>query len=156
VDGSYDAQQAQAMDILIKLATINPAIANLIPDLLAEVSGLENTQQLVERLKTLVPAAIIAKEEGQPPPPPPPPPPPDPMIEVQKQSLMVTAQNNERNAQIKEKQLAINEQKTMIDATKIGAQTQATLAKAAAEIQRSNVDKDIAILNHANSLSQRP
>lgn len=152
VDGSYDAQQAEAMDILLRLCAINPAIANLIPDLIAEVSGLENTQQLVERLRTLVPAAIIAKENGEPPPPPPPPPPVDPMVQIQQQGLQLTAQKNAADAQAKDKQLAINEQKVMIDAQAKGVQSQVTLAKAAAEIHRSNVDKDIAILNHANAV----
>ncbi len=155
VDGSYDAQQAQAMDTLIRLATINPAISNLIPDLLAEVSGLENTQQLVERLKTLVPPQIIAKEENQPPPPPPPPPPPDPMIELEKQNLALKAKKDDADTAYKNNQLRINEQKVMIDAQKAGAQNTATMAKAAAEIYRSNVDKDIAILNHVSGLSQK-
>ena len=155
VDGSYDAQQAQAMDVLIRLATINPAIANLIPDLLAEVSGLENTEQLVQRLKTLVPPQIIAKEEGKQPPPPPPPPPPDPMVEIQKQALMITAQKNQQDNATKQRQLAINEQKVMVDAQGKNVQNQVTLAKAAAEIKRANVDKDIAILNHVNSLHQQ-
>jgi hypothetical protein len=154
VDGSYDAQQAEAMDTLIRLAAINPAIANLIPDLLAENSGLENTQQLVERLKTLVPADIIAREEGKPPPPPPPPPPPDPMVELQKQSLMIQAKKNEQDNEAKQKQLQINEQKVMIDGNKAGMQNEVTLAKAAAEIQKATIDKDIAILNHANTLTQ--
>ncbi len=74
------------------------------------------------------------------------------MIEIQKQGLMMTARNNDRNAEIKEKQLMINEQKVMIDASKSGAQTQATLVKAAAEVRRAEVDKDIAILNHANEM----
>lgn len=154
VDGSYDAQQAQAMDVLIRLATINPAIANLIPDLLAEVSGLENTQQLVERLKTLVPPQIIAKEEGKQPPPPPPPPPPDPMVELQHQSLQLTAQKNAQDNEIKQRQLQINEQKVMIDASKVGADNQVSLAKAAAEIHKANIDKDIALLNHGSSILQ--
>lgn len=152
VDGSFDAQMAEAMDILIRLCQVNPQISTLIPDLIAEVSGLENTPRLVERLRTLVPQAIIAKEDGLPPPPPPPPPPPDPMIEIQKQGLMLTAQKNAADAQAKNRQLGINEQKVMIDAQKAGAQNTATLAKASAEVHRSNVDKDIAILNHATAL----
>lgn len=154
VDGSYDAQQAQAMDVLIRLATINPAISNLIPDLLAEVSGLQNTQQLVERLKTLVPPQIIAKEENLPPPPPPPPPPPDPMVALQGQSLQLQAKKNADDAQAKNRQLAINEQKVMLDAQKTGVQNQVTIAKAAAEVHKANVDKDIAILNHASTMHQ--
>lgn len=151
VDGSYDAQQAEAMDILIRLATINPQISNLIPDLLAEVSGLENTQQLVERLRTLVPPQIIAKEQGLPLPPPPSPP-IDPMVELQKQSLALEAQKNAQDNATKQRQLEINEQKLLIDANKAGIQNEVTMTKAAAEIHKANVSKDIAILNHANSM----
>lgn len=154
VDGSYDAQQAQAMDIMIRLATINPKIADLIPDLMAEVSGLENTPQLIERLKTLVPPDILAKEEGLPPPPPPPPPPVDPMIEIENKRLMLQAQKDEKDAEIKERQLVINEQKVILDGSKIGAQNEATYAKAAAEVHKVNVEKDIAILNHANTMHE--
>lgn len=153
VDGSYDDQQAQAMDVLIRLATINPQISNLIPDLLAEVTGLENTEKLVERLKTLVPPQILAKEEGKPLPPPPPAP-PDPMIEIKKQELMLTANKNQQEAMARQKELAIQEQKVMVEAQTKGIQGQATLAKAAAEVERARVDKDIAILNHVNVFNE--
>lgn len=158
VDGSYDAQQAQAMDVLIRLATINPQISNLIPDLLAEVSGLENTEQLVERLKTLVPPQILAKEEGQPPPPPPGPPPTDPMIEVQLGRNKIDEQKNALLAQelkIKADQQMLDEQKLMIESLISGVDADVSLKKAAAEIHKVTTQKDIAILNHGNSMNQR-
>lgn len=147
VDGSYDSQQAEAMDTLIRLATINPAIANLIPDLLAEASGLENSQKLVERLKTLLPPEILAKEDGKPMPPPQQPQiPPEVILQQQKMEL------GKQQDATKNKQLAIQEQKNMIDAQLAGIQSQTTLAKAEAEIKKAEIGKDVAILNHGNTM----
>lgn len=156
VDGSYDAQMAQAMDTLIRLATINPAIANLIPDLLAENSGLENTQQLVERLRTLVPADIIAKEDGKQLPPPPPPQ-PDPMIAIQEGRNKIDNDKNQvamAQLQSKSRDQAIEEQKLMQEAQLAGLDAKVGLSKAAAEVHKATTQKDIAILNHGNSMRQ--
>lgn len=156
VDGSYDAQMAQAMDTLIRLATINPAIANLIPDLLAENSGLENTQQLVERLRTLVPADIIAKEDGKQLPPPQPPQ-PDPMIAIQEGRNKIDSDKNQvamMQLQSKSRDQAIEEQKLMQEAQLAGLNAKVDLSKAAAEVHKATTQKDIAILNHGNSMRQ--
>lgn len=150
VDGSFDAQQAEAMDILIRLCQVNPKISDLIPDLIAEVSGLKNTTQLVERLRTLVPPAIIAKENGTPPPPPPQQP-PDPNIMIQMQKNKIAEEQN----QLKAKQLVLEEQKLMQEAKLAGIDGQVGLAKAAAEIHKISTQKDIAILNHANALHHK-
>lgn len=163
VDGSYDAQQAEAMDTLIRLATINPQISNLIPDLLAEVSGLENTQQLVERLKTLVPPQILAKEEGRQLPPPPPQQ-PDPMVQIQMGRNKIDEGRNKIDEQknqiamgelqLKSKQQLIDEQKILQDAAIAGVGAKVSMTKAAAEVHKASTQKDIAILNHANTMTQ--
>lgn len=149
VDGSYDAQMAGAMDMLIRLAQINPGIANLIPDLMAEVSGLENTQKLVNRLKTLLPPQILAEEEGKPMPPPKSPP-PDPMVEVQHEKNQVAMAQNET----RQKQLALDEQKIMLQAHLAGVEQETTYAKANAEIQKSLIDKDAALINHVTKIAE--
>lgn len=149
VDGSYDTQTAAAMDTLIKLATINPAIGNLIPDLIAQNSGLENTQQLVERLKTLLPPDILAKENGEPPPQQPPQPPPPEVIVAQ--TKMQIAQ---QDAQVKQKQMALEEQRLMLESEQSGVDRQVSFAKAQSEITKANTDRDIALLNHATKIKE--
>lgn len=147
VDGSWDSQRAEALDMLLRLATLSPAMPNLIADLVAEVSGLENTQKLVERLKTLVPPQILAKEEGKPMPPPAPEQPnPELMIQSQKNQLAMQAN------QLKAKQQILDEQRLMQEAQIAGIEAKGTFAKAAAEIHKSNQQKDIAILNHGNTM----
>lgn len=68
---SFAAQRDDALNILMKFAQ-NPQVFPLIADLVAENVDIENRTQLVERLKNLVPKAILAQEQGESIPPSPP------------------------------------------------------------------------------------
>jgi hypothetical protein len=154
VDGSFDSQQAEAMNTLIQLAQINPAVANLTGDLMAEVSGLTNAKQVADRLRTLVPPNIIAQEEGKPPPPPPQPM-EDPNIKIQNDKNQIA--NRELDVKLSQQQLdfkklALEEQKLLMDAEEKGVDKEVSLAKAAAEVHKVNVGKDIAIINHGSAM----
>lgn len=149
VDGSFDAQTQRALETLLKLATLNPAIGNLIPDLIAENSGLENTEQVVERLKTLVPPQILAKEEGRSMPPPQPPP-PDPRLEIEQQRNQINA----AGIQTKNKQIALDEQKLILQSHQAGLEHETKMAKAMAEIKKAEVDKDIAKITHGAAIAK--
>lgn len=146
VDGSYDAQKAAALDFLIRLSAINPAIANLIPDLIAENSGLENAQKLINRLQTLLPPNILAQEQGKPPPPPPPPPPPDPRIVAAQMKSQTDRQAN----QLKQQELAQQQTEMMMNAQLKGLDYKASLNKNMAEIQKSQDSVKQAALDHAS------
>lgn len=147
VDGSYDAQMEQAMNMLLKLASVDPRVASMIPDLLAENSGLKNTQKLVARLKTLLPPEILAEEEGKPMPEPQQPP-PNPMIEIEKGKIQLGFAENET----KKQQQILDEQKLMLEAEMAGLEREATFAKAEAEVTKSHTDKDIALINHGSKM----
>lgn len=152
VDGSFDAQQAEAMDTLIRFCTVNPQSANMIGDLMAEVSGLTNSKQLANRLKMLVPPQIIAQEEGKQLPPPPPQP-EDPNIKIQNDKNQVASQKNQlgfAELEIKKMQMQLDEQTNMINAAIAGVQKETSLTKAAAEVHKANTGKDVAIINHGN------
>jgi len=156
VDGSFDAQQSQAMDVMIRLAQVNPAIGNLIPDLLAENSGLKNTPQMVERLRTLVPPPIIAKEDGMPPPPPPQQP-PNPEIMVQMGRNKIDEDKNKiamAELDVKKNQQYLDEQKIMQEANATNVNAHVGLTKAAAEVDKVATQKNIAILKHADTMTK--
>lgn len=149
VDGSYDAQKAAALDFLIRLAAINPQIANLIPDLMAENSGLENAQKLIQRLQTLLPPQILAQEQGKPPPPPPPPPPPDPKVVAAQLKL----QGDQQNAALRQKELQLELVKLQQEAQKNGWDFVAAMNKANAEVIKSRDAVTAAHLDHANTVN---
>jgi hypothetical protein len=147
VDGSYDAQKAAAFDFLIRLSAINPQISNLVADLMAENSGLENAQKLIKRLETLLPPQILAQEQGKPPPPPPQPP-PDPKIVAAQMKMQTDTQAN----QLKEQELMQKQQELIINAKLKGLDYQAAWNKALAEIQKSQNAVKEAALTHASTV----
>jgi hypothetical protein len=110
---SYEAQKQTALDLLLKLLSIAPQAFPLVADLVADNLDIINRPQMVERLRTLVPAAIIAKEKGEAPPPPPPPasPPPDPAAQAKMMQAQVQQQKNQSESQIQNRKLDIEEQK---------------------------------------------
>lgn len=158
VDGSYDEQQIAAMNCFIQLANTEPRIASLIPDLMAEVSGLENTAKLVERMKTLLPPDILAKESGQPLPPPT----QNPQQEMQKMAMQIQQSKMQNDAQktqidqqniiLKKQQLALEEQKIMQEGQIAGLDHSASMLKADAEVRKAESARDIAILDHATKV----
>lgn len=151
VDGSYDEQQIAAMNMFIQLSRSNPAISNLIPDLMAEVSGLENTDKLVERLRTLLPPEILAKEEGKPMPPPQ----PNPQVQMQQQQMQLEQQklqSTARDQDLKEKAMYLDEQKLMQEAQIAGLNHMSTITKAKAEVDKAVVGKDVALIDHASKM----
>lgn len=148
VDGSFDQQKAAALDFLIRLSAINPAIANLIPDLIAENSGLENSQKLIERLKTLLPPQILAQEEGKPMPPPPPPPPPDPKVMIAQMQMPLKV----KELQLKEQELAQQQAELSMNANVKGLDYKAAVTKSLAEIRKSQNEVKQAVIEHASTV----
>jgi hypothetical protein len=96
---SFAMQKAEAVDLLIKVLQIPPQspVFPLVIDIIAKNIDLQYTPQLVERLETLVPPQIIAKEKGLPPPPPQ----PDPQAQMMQQ--MMAAQEKQLQMQMAEK-----------------------------------------------------
>ena len=86
VGPSYGTQRQEALEMLVELVGRVPQIGPAVLDLIAENMDLPRSQELIRRLKKLVPVEIRGLEEGEQPPPPPP---PDPklMLEMEKLAL---------------------------------------------------------------------
>ena len=67
---SFAVQKDIALEFFQQTIANNPQVFNLIADLWAGNLDIQQMSQVKERLKTLVPPAILAKEEGKQPPPP--------------------------------------------------------------------------------------
>jgi hypothetical protein len=94
---SFAVQKDIALEFFQQTMQASPQIFPLIADLWASQLDLQQMPTIKDRLKTLVPPDIIAKEEGKPPPPPK----PDP------QAQMMQAEMEFKQAQIQEKQGAL-------------------------------------------------
>lgn len=110
---AFAVQEQQAMDLLVSFSQTNPQIFPLIADLIAKNMDVPFAQQLSERFKTVVPPAILAKEQGLPPPPAQPNP---QMIMMQQEMQMQQAkmQDQKHEQSIREQKLQIEQQRAQL------------------------------------------
>jgi len=163
VDGSYDAQRAEALETYLKFVQMYPPMAPLIPDLIAESSGLETANKLMERAKTILPPDIKAMEDGLPPPPPQ----PNPMQQMEQQKMQLEMkgmalkeQELQQNVMLKQAQIQIDEKKLFnenmkmqLDAQQYGLDAQVAETKAIADIQTTKVKADAEIKKSSINLA---
>lgn len=158
---SFAVQRQDALQMLMQLVSINPQIFPLVSDLIAKNINIENMPQLVERLSTLVPQDIIAKEKGLTPPPPPPTPPPDPSIMIEMQKLQF--QQDELNYKKQQQQIdlikALQQQK--IDAGRVENEAQQLMfdqhvagVKASAEVEKAKMENQAAVIDSMGKIMQ--
>ena len=155
---SFAVQRDQSLKILMQLVSVNPQVFPLTADLIAENIQIENTPRLVERLRTLVPPDILAKEAGQEPPPQQ----PDPqaiMMEKEMQLKEAELKNKEKKLQIDEEELEIKRRQQEIDAAKAMAdieriQTQEIVAdtKAGAEMRKAELDANASMIQSLSKM----
>jgi hypothetical protein len=150
---SFAVQKESALNIMMGLLQANPQAFPLMADMIAANVDLQFMPQLVERFKTLVPPAILAKENGEPEPPAAPPSPQDQMMQLQIQGMQKELEIKEQRVKEAEQKLQIEAQKNQISADRaqierIKAQlqamelqnkTQSDAANRAVEIHRSNM-----------------
>lgn len=142
---NYQIQKTKSLELLLKLAQINPQATPLLMDLIAANIDVENMPQLVERMKMLVPPKVLAKEKGEPMPQQPEKPNPELIIEQMK------SQNQQMEQRLKAMELSIKEQQIMADREEnyLKSQSaiksdylknQATNTKAMAEIRKAEMN----------------
>lgn len=133
---SFAVQKAQALQMFIELVRTNPQVFPLVADLIAKNLDMQYMPQVVDRLKTLVPPQILAKEEGRPMPPQQPNPQEQMMAMQQKlaeQQLMERAQElriRQEKHELEKAKLAFDAQKLVADMQNDRVKTQTENNKA--------------------------
>ncbi len=164
---SYEGQKEQALQSLNMVLQANPQLLNIFADLYAENLPLSNTIEIKNRLKTIVPPAIIEAgktgkmphENGQQQ--------PNPeeqqmqaQMQMQQQQMQMEAQFKQQEIEIKRQELQLKAQQMQIDLEiekqKLAAEEIAVMGEIEeskmrymAETQRTENDTAIA---HANNL----
>lgn len=101
---SYEGQKAQALESLNMLLQANPQLLNLIADLYAENLPLSNTVEIKNRLKTIVPKAILeAGKTGQLPN-------ETQAPNAQEQAIMAEIKNKQQQLELKKQELMLRMQ----------------------------------------------
>lgn len=130
---SFAVQKEQALEFLGQLLQVLPPAAPLVADLWAKNLDVEFMPQMVERLRTLVPPEILAKEDGLPPPPPQPNP----------QQMMAQQEMAMKQAELKNKQSEIAQrgQQIQIDQERLKNEAMEMLAKMQNEQDKHALEK---------------
>ncbi len=111
---SFAVQKEIALEFLQTTLAANPQIFPLIADLWAKNLDVQFMPQMVDRLKTLVPPQILAKEEGKQLPPQPPSP-QEQMMQMEMQSKQADLMNKRKEIELKEKKLELERQQAELD-----------------------------------------
>jgi hypothetical protein len=120
-------------------ASGNPQVFSLVADLWAENLDIENGPQIVERLKTMVPPQIIAKEEGKELPPQPPSP-QEQMMQMEMQDKMQQLQERHRELNIREQQHELEKAQLLLKAKELQDRMQMDKIDKVMDIRKTNMD----------------
>lgn len=150
---SYEGQKEQALQSLRDVLNADPSAFNLVADLYAENLPLANTIEIKNRLKTLVPPAIIEagktgempKQQG--------PTPEQEQLQVQREYQQATIQIKQQELILKQKQMQadieIERMKLEIAQMELAGGVEEQRMRYMAETHRTETDKTIA---HADNL----
>lgn len=146
---SFAVQKEIAIEFMQETVQANPQVFNLIADLWAKNLDVQFMPQMADRLKTLVPPAIIAQEEGKPPPPPPPPSPEEQMAQAQLQQQQQALEMNAQKMKIEEQQileraeeLKIRKEKHLLEQAEMIMKSQEMKEKRALERKKLGIESE--------------
>lgn len=139
---SFAVQKQQALELFMGLVQTNPQLFPLVADLIAKNLDIQYMPQVVERFKTLVPPAILAKEEGLPP--------PKPQPDPQQQMMQLQAQMQQMEMQIKMQEMQAKEKQIQLEAQQHEIEKQRLMMEA----QKMRMDMETDIRDHQLDLKR--
>jgi hypothetical protein len=137
---SFAVQKEVATEFLQETLQANPQIFNLVADIWGKQLDVQFMPQLVERLKTLVPPEIIAKEEGLPPPAPK----PDPqqmMMQMEQQQKQAEMQIKQQQVQERAAKIQLDMQQHELDKTKLAMEVKKMMMDAQMDQSENAMEK---------------
>jgi len=150
---SFAVQKQQALEMMMQVFQAAPQTFPLFADLFFKNMDLQFSQQMIERAKTLVPPAVLAKEQGLPPPPPPPN--PQEMF-AQKQMQLADAKiaAETQNLQLRAAELQLKKEREELERAKLMFQ----LTQLQHEMHKTAMDDSTenkkALLNYSAQMSR--
>lgn len=139
---SFAVQKDIALEFFQQTISNNPQVFNLIADLWAGNLDIQQMDMVKDRLKTLVPPEILAKEEGKPPPPPQ----PNPQMQMMQQEMQLKQaqmQAKQQEVQLKGEELKLKQEQNQLDQ-----------AKLMLEAQKTQMDAHLNVFDHQSDLEQ--
>jgi len=144
---SYAVQKEVALEFLQQTLAANPQVFPLIADIWAKQLDVQFQPQLVERLQTMVPADILAKEQGKPAPPQQPNP---QQMQMQQQMQLQQAQIQQAQAgiQIKQQELQLKQQMNQLKQAELLMKAQQDKAQNQIDVFNKKADIHQSLIAH--------
>ncbi len=139
---SFAVQKDIALEFFQQTIANNPQVFNLIADLWAGNLDIQQMNQVKDRLKTLVPPEILAKEEGKEPPPPQ----PDPQQAMMQQEMQFKQQqliNEAEKIKQEEEKIQLKKAELIIKAQKAQQEAELNVFDHQANIQKSIITHEL-------------
>lgn len=157
---NYEVQKQEALQILLQLAQVSPAVFPLIADIVGGNIDIRNQGQLVDRLQHLVPEDIIAEEKHEQPKP--------KLPSPEEQMMQMEFQVKQKELELKSKEIETKEFETEVDriealtklqelplkAQEADQKAQAENFRTAAELQKTIVKARADAIKHAAMLEK--
>lgn len=106
---SFAVQKEVALEFFQQTLAANPQVFPLIADLWAKNLDIQQMEQVSDRLQTMVPPQILAKEAGDPPPAAPPPSPQDQLMQAELQDRQQGLQERAQELQIRQQKHGLDQ-----------------------------------------------
>lgn len=150
---SFAVQKQEALTVLVQLVQANPQVFPLVADLIAKNLDLQFSHQLVERFKTMVPPAVLAKEEGKELPPEGPKP---EEIMMQKQMELADAKLEEQKHElrVREQKLVIEQERAELEKAQMLLDLQELQHKMRESEARDTTENRKATLNYSATIAR--
>lgn len=143
---SFAVQKDIALEFFQQTIAANPQVFPLIADLWAKNLDIQFMPQVAERFKNLVPAQILAKEEGKELPPQPPSP--------QEQMMQMQMQNEKAQIEERAKELQIREEKHQLEKVELAMKARELQDKMQSGKQKDAIELHKADLDYSASLAK--
>ena len=146
---SFAVQKDIALEFFQQTIANNPQVFNLIADLWASNLDIEQMDLVKDRLKTLVPPEILAKEDGKPIPPPKPNP-QEIMMKMEMAEKQAEIKNKQDLNQIKQQELELKKEKMMLDKAQMMLNAQRMQDDTQLDVYNHQLDLKKAEVTHAH------
>lgn len=156
-DGNYDieidagpsfaVQKEVSIEFLQQTLSAYPQVFPLIADIWASQLDVQFMPLMKERLQTLVPQDILAKEQGKQPPPPKPNP-QEMMMQMEMQSKMAELKNKQEKLEIEKQQYELDKAELMLKAQSLQMDSQLDVYNHYADLERSKMTHGLDIEKH--------
>jgi glutaredoxin-related protein len=147
---SFAVQKDIAIEFMQETLNANPQVFPLIADIWASQLDVQFRDQMKDRLKTMVPPEIIAKEEGKAPPPPK----PNPqmiLMQAELQGKQAEIKNKMKEVELKSQKLELEAQELELKKAEMFLKAQETQDKAQADVYKHQLDVKQAEIVHGHN-----